>query len=228
MKVSRFHVTPPSCEANIPPKSFGRALDSLAPTPPIRKCFESKGSIAITPMRVGTPVSSEEASNFQVSPPLSRPIDAHSGVGIDRQVRFTSAAINDRGIFRINRERSDVQAIVVAPERTPGPPRVGRLPDAAGRRSRPDAVRFFRMTNDARHPATDVVRTDALPHHTFWSRAKFASFDFARARARAPVLLAPGQALPGLKPDAPAVCAVKSRTRGWRYLPPNPFCATWF
>ena len=153
-------------------------------------------------MRVGMPVSSEEASNFQVVPPSRVPINPHSGIRIDRQVRFAGPAIDHHGIFRVDRERSDVQRVMIAPKRAPGSSGVVTLPDTARRRARPDAVRFFRMTNDARHPAADVGRTDALPHHTFGrGQSSLRSISLAhKQRAPAP-------------PATARRCAIETRCR---------------
>ena len=46
---------------------------------------------------------------------IYRLINSYTGIRVDGQVRFAGAAINYRWVVRINRERTNVQTIVVVP-----------------------------------------------------------------------------------------------------------------
>ena len=97
-------------------------------------------------------------------------VEANSGIGIGREVRFTGPSVNRVGVFLIERQRADVEYVLVAPACTPRLARVVAPPDTTTRGTGKDPFRMSRMTRQSRNAAADVRRTDAFPGSSYVRR----------------------------------------------------------
>src|SRR5258705_298120 len=87
---------------------------------------------------------------------VSAVIKANSGITIRREVGFAGAAINYVGVARIDCQRSNIQDVLIVPAGLPRLAGIAAVPNAAARRAHPNAIRMFRMIDQARYSAADV------------------------------------------------------------------------
>ena len=90
-------------------------------------------------------------------------VEANSGIGIGGEVRFTGSSVNRVGVFLIERQRAEVEYVLVAPACTPRLARVVAQPDTAAGSTGKDPFRMSWMTGKGSNAAADVRRTDAFP-----------------------------------------------------------------
>src|SRR2546428_2173552 len=92
-------------------------------------------------------------------------VNPNSGIGIRGKIGFTGAAINQRRILRIDRERTNIQNILLMPHRLPRLTGVVAMPDTAPGCAGPNAIRMLGMTDDTRHPSADIGWSNRFPTH---------------------------------------------------------------